>query len=178
MHRCLCCSGHIIDLISLAPSTLRSPARSRIRSPRERPRSTQQGGPLFEGATPASGAGPTALGLSLCKGGEARGCHGEPVLTTISAVGSSADHSKKFFHTSGNFRESPRGKPPKRAFHPSLPWIVLLPNVDSIIVHETSALSGGHLTPELDYELELAIVLKKSASSFPPEDSAATLAAT
>src|SRR5258707_178453 len=53
-----------------------------------------------------------------------------------------------------------------------MPWIVFFQNVDAIIGHEEPVIFPEHLTQELDYELELAVVLKKSGKHFTPEDSA------
>src|SRR5260370_40395752 len=50
-----------------------------------------------------------------------------------------------------------------------MPWIVFFQNVDAIIGHEESVIYPEHLTQELDYELELAVVLKKSGKHFSPE---------
>jgi 2-keto-4-pentenoate hydratase/2-oxohepta-3-ene-1,7-dioic acid hydratase in catechol pathway len=51
-----------------------------------------------------------------------------------------------------------------------MPWIVFFQNVDAIIGHEEPVIYPEHLTQELDYELELAVVLKKSGKHFTPED--------
>ena len=53
-----------------------------------------------------------------------------------------------------------------------MPWIVFFQNVDAIIGHEEPVIFPEHLTQELDYELELAVVLKKSGKHFTPEESA------
>jgi len=77
---------------------------------------------------------------------------------------------KKFFHTAGNFREH-HDEATKAGFsHPVLPWIVFFQNVDAIIGHEEPVIYPEHLTQELDYELELAVVLKKSGMHFSPEE--------
>jgi 2-keto-4-pentenoate hydratase/2-oxohepta-3-ene-1,7-dioic acid hydratase in catechol pathway len=47
-----------------------------------------------------------------------------------------------------------------------LPWIVFFQNVDAIIGPEEAIVYPEHLTEELDYELELALVLKKSGKHF------------
>src|SRR3989442_13775839 len=51
-----------------------------------------------------------------------------------------------------------------------MPWIVFFQNVDAIIGHEEAVIYPEHLTQELDYELELAVVLKKTGKHFAPED--------
>jgi 2-keto-4-pentenoate hydratase/2-oxohepta-3-ene-1,7-dioic acid hydratase in catechol pathway len=76
---------------------------------------------------------------------------------------------KKFFHTAGNFREHHEEATKAGFSHPVLPWIVFFQNVDAIIGHEEAVIYPEHLTQELDYELELAVVLKKSGKYFSPE---------
>ena len=51
-----------------------------------------------------------------------------------------------------------------------LPWIVFFQNVDAIIGPDEPIVYPEHLTQELDYELELALVLKKSGKHFTPEE--------
>ncbi|MGH9861165.1 MAG: fumarylacetoacetate hydrolase family protein [Candidatus Acidiferrales bacterium] len=76
---------------------------------------------------------------------------------------------KKFFHTAGNFREH-HVEAEKAGFsHPVLPWIVFFQNVDAIIGPDQPVIYPEHLTEELDYELELAVVLKKSGKHFTAE---------
>ncbi len=53
-----------------------------------------------------------------------------------------------------------------------MPWIVFFQNVDAIIGHDEPVIYPEHLTQELDYELELAVVLKKSGKHFTPEEAA------
>ena len=73
---------------------------------------------------------------------------------------------KKFFHTAGNFREHHEEAQKTGFSHPVLPWIVFFQNVDAIIGPEEAIVYPEHLTQELDYELELALVLKKSGKHF------------
>ena len=77
---------------------------------------------------------------------------------------------KKFFHTAGNFREHHEEATKAGFSHPVLPWIVFFQNVDAIIGHDEPVIYPEHLTQELDYELELAVVLKKSGKHFSPEE--------
>jgi 2-keto-4-pentenoate hydratase/2-oxohepta-3-ene-1,7-dioic acid hydratase in catechol pathway len=77
---------------------------------------------------------------------------------------------KKFFHTAGNFREHHEEATKAGFSHPVLPWIVFFQNVDAIIGHEEAVIYPEHLTQELDYELELAVVLKKTGKHFSPEE--------
>jgi 2-keto-4-pentenoate hydratase/2-oxohepta-3-ene-1,7-dioic acid hydratase in catechol pathway len=79
---------------------------------------------------------------------------------------------KKFFHTAGNFREHHEEATKAGFSHPVLPWIVFFQNVDAIIGHDEPVIYPEHLTQELDYELELAVVLKKSGKHFSPEEAA------
>ena len=51
-----------------------------------------------------------------------------------------------------------------------MPWIVFFQNVDAIIGHEEPIIYPEQLTQELDYELELAVVLKKSGKHFSIDD--------
>jgi 2-keto-4-pentenoate hydratase/2-oxohepta-3-ene-1,7-dioic acid hydratase in catechol pathway len=54
---------------------------------------------------------------------------------------------------------------PRKIFHAAG-----LQNVDSIVGHEEPVIYPEHLTQELDCEIELAVVLKKSGKHFAPED--------
>ena len=76
---------------------------------------------------------------------------------------------KKFFHTAGNFREHHEEASKAGFSHPVMPWIVFFQNVDAIVGHDEAVVYPEHLTQELDYELELAIVLKKGGKHFTPE---------
>jgi len=73
---------------------------------------------------------------------------------------------RKFFHTAGNFREHHEEAQKSGFSHPVLPWIVFFQNVDAIIGPEEAIVYPEHLTQELDYELELALVLKTSGKHF------------
>lgn len=76
----------------------------------------------------------------------------------------------KFFHTAGNFREHHEEATQAGFSHPVLPWIVFFQNVDAIIGPEEPVVYPRHLTEELDYELELAVVVKKAGRHFTPEE--------
>jgi len=79
---------------------------------------------------------------------------------------------KKFFHTAGNFREH-HVEAEKAGFsHPVLPWIVFFQNVDAIIGPDELVVYPSLLTRELDYGLELAVVLKKSGKQFSAQEAA------
>jgi 2-keto-4-pentenoate hydratase/2-oxohepta-3-ene-1,7-dioic acid hydratase in catechol pathway len=73
---------------------------------------------------------------------------------------------KKFFHTAGNFREHHHEAEKAGFSHPVLPWIVFFQNVDAVIGPDEPVIFPPHLTQELDYELELAVVLKKAGKHF------------
>ena len=77
---------------------------------------------------------------------------------------------KKFFHTAGNFREHEEESKQVDWSHEIAPWIVFFQNVDAIIGPDEPVVYPEHLTEELDYELELAVVLRRAGSWFPPED--------
>ncbi len=79
---------------------------------------------------------------------------------------------KKFFHTAGNFREHEEESKRVGWTHKIAPWIVFFQNVDAIIGPDEAVIYPQHLTEELDYELELAIVIAKSGSNFGPEEAA------
>jgi len=74
---------------------------------------------------------------------------------------------KEFFHTAGNFGEHHEEAQKAGFSHPVLPWIMFFQNVDAIIGRDEPIVYPEHLTEELDYELELAVVLKKSEKPFP-----------
>jgi 2-keto-4-pentenoate hydratase/2-oxohepta-3-ene-1,7-dioic acid hydratase in catechol pathway len=73
---------------------------------------------------------------------------------------------KKFFHTAGNFREHAEEGHKANWVNPIRPWIVFFQNVDAIIGPDAAVIYPEHLTNELDYELELAVVLAKSGKHF------------
>jgi 2-keto-4-pentenoate hydratase/2-oxohepta-3-ene-1,7-dioic acid hydratase in catechol pathway len=77
---------------------------------------------------------------------------------------------KKFFHTAGNFREHEEESKTVGWTHEIAPWIVFFQNVDAIVGPDEPVVYPEHLTEELDYELELAVVLKKSGKWFAPEE--------
>ena len=77
---------------------------------------------------------------------------------------------KKFFHTAGNFKEHEEESKRVNWSHEIAPWIVFFQNVDAIIGNDDPIVYPDHLTSELDYELELAIVIKKSGKHFTAEE--------
>jgi len=77
---------------------------------------------------------------------------------------------KKFFHTAGNFREHHEESTRVNWSHPVLPWIVFFQNVDAIIGPDEPIVYPEMMTNELDYELELAVVIGKAGKFFSPEE--------
>jgi 2-keto-4-pentenoate hydratase/2-oxohepta-3-ene-1,7-dioic acid hydratase in catechol pathway len=73
---------------------------------------------------------------------------------------------KKFFHTSGNFREHEDESKRVAWSHEIAPWIVFFQNVDAIVGPDEPVIYPEHLTEELDYELELAVVIGKAGKWF------------
>jgi len=80
---------------------------------------------------------------------------------------------KKFFHTAGNFREHEEESKRVGWSHKIAPWIVFFQNTDAIVGPDDPVVYPEHLTEELDYELELAVVLRKPGKWFGPEEAAA-----
>jgi 2-keto-4-pentenoate hydratase/2-oxohepta-3-ene-1,7-dioic acid hydratase in catechol pathway len=77
---------------------------------------------------------------------------------------------KKFLHTAGNFREHEEESKRVGWSHAIAPWIVFFQNVDAIVGPDDPVVYPEHLTEELDYELELAVVIGKSGKWFGPEE--------
>src|SRR5712692_8641338 len=126
---------------------------------------------LFAGGDTSLNAAREALDFALQQSSNVSGPHGEPVIYRPSEVKLKAPIiPKKFFHTAGNFREHHEEATKAGFSHPVMPWIVFFQNVDAIIGHEEPVIYPEHLTQELDYELELAVVLKKGGKNFTPED--------
>ncbi len=77
---------------------------------------------------------------------------------------------KKFFHTAGNFQEHHEESTRVGWSHPVLPWIVFFQNLDAIIGTDEPIIYPEAMTNELDYELELAVIIGKSGKFFGPEE--------
>jgi 2-keto-4-pentenoate hydratase/2-oxohepta-3-ene-1,7-dioic acid hydratase in catechol pathway len=77
---------------------------------------------------------------------------------------------KKFFHTAGNFREHEDESKRVDWSHEIAPWIVFFQNVDAVIGPDEPVIYPEHLTEELDYELELAVVIAKPGKWFSAEE--------
>jgi 2-keto-4-pentenoate hydratase/2-oxohepta-3-ene-1,7-dioic acid hydratase in catechol pathway len=125
---------------------------------------------LFENGDRGLEAARAAFEYAVKKGPEVTGVSGEPIFFRRDAVRIKAPIApKKFFHTAGNFREHHEEAQKSGFSHPVLPWIVFFQNVDAIIGPEEAIVYPEHLTEELDYELELAVVLKKAGKHFSTE---------
>jgi 2-keto-4-pentenoate hydratase/2-oxohepta-3-ene-1,7-dioic acid hydratase in catechol pathway len=77
---------------------------------------------------------------------------------------------KKLLHTAGNFREHEQESKRVGWSHEIAPWIVFFQNVDAIVGPDDPVVYPEHLTEELDYELELAVVIAKGGKWFGPDD--------
>ena len=77
---------------------------------------------------------------------------------------------RKFFHTAGNFREHEEESKTVGWSHEIAPWIVFFQNVDAIVGPDEPVVYPEHLTEELDYELELAVVVSKPGKWFSPDE--------
>ncbi|HUQ56222.1 fumarylacetoacetate hydrolase family protein [Lentzea sp.] len=83
---------------------------------------------------------------------------------------------KKFFHTAGNFREHHDDLVRVNWSHPVNKGIVFFQNVDAIIGPDDDIVYPGHLTRELDYELEMAVVIGKPGRFFSADEAAEHIA--
>jgi 2-keto-4-pentenoate hydratase/2-oxohepta-3-ene-1,7-dioic acid hydratase in catechol pathway len=163
-------NGNVVDLNSAYALYLRDvkhePAPQRLADARV-PADMRK---LFEGGDPSLEAARTALDFVNVQRDGPRGIFGEKVVYEPSEVKMKAPIApKKFFHTAGNFREHHEEAQKSGFSHPVLPWIVFFQNIDAIIGPGDPVIYPEHLTEELDYELELAVVLKKAGRHFTPE---------
>jgi 2-keto-4-pentenoate hydratase/2-oxohepta-3-ene-1,7-dioic acid hydratase in catechol pathway len=127
---------------------------------------------LFQGGDTSLEAARKAFDYAL-HNDDATGPGGETIFYSTGDVKLKAPIiPRKFFHTAGNFREHHEEATKAGFSHPVMPWIVFFQNVDAIIGHDEPVIYPEHLTQELDYELELAVVLKKGGKHFSPEDAA------
>jgi 2-keto-4-pentenoate hydratase/2-oxohepta-3-ene-1,7-dioic acid hydratase in catechol pathway len=125
---------------------------------------------LFEGGDASLKAAETGFRFAGKCGEGAKGPGGERLVYRAVEVHIKAPIiPKKFFHTAGNFREHHEEASKAGFSHPILPWIIFFQNVDAIIGPDEPIIYPEHLTQELDYELELAIVIKKSGKHFSAE---------
>jgi len=77
---------------------------------------------------------------------------------------------KKFFHTAGNFADHHNELQAVDWSHPVHKGIVFFQNVDAIIGPDDAIVYPEGLTRELDYELEMAIVIGKPGKFFDAEE--------
>ena len=77
---------------------------------------------------------------------------------------------KKFFHTAGNFVEHKEESERVNWSHDIAPWIMFFQNVDALIGDGDAVVYPEHLTSELDYEIELALVIAKDGKHFTAEE--------
>src|SRR6266404_5975720 len=126
---------------------------------------------LFRGGDTSLEAAHKAFEYVIHLGADATGPRGERLVYPLGDIKLRAPIiPKKFFHTAGNFREHHEEATKAGFSHPVMPWIVFFQNVDAIIGHDEPVIYPEHLTQELDYELELAVVLKKGGKHFSPEE--------
>src|SRR5215472_8549640 len=159
--------GRIADLTSATATYLRDskhePAFSRLATAYVPPDMRL----FFGGGDSSLDMARRALDFVSSHDDQSRGTEGEPVFYRAEEVQIEAPIvPRKFFHTAGNFREHHEEAQKSGFSHPVLPWIVFFQNVDAIIGPEEAIVYPEHLTQELDYELELALVLKKSGKHF------------
>ena len=83
---------------------------------------------------------------------------------------------KKLIHTAGNYREHEEESKRVNWSHAIAPWIFFFQNVDAIIGPDEPIVYPEHLTEELDYELELAVVIGKTGAWFDEEAAADSIA--
>jgi 2-keto-4-pentenoate hydratase/2-oxohepta-3-ene-1,7-dioic acid hydratase in catechol pathway len=83
---------------------------------------------------------------------------------------------KKFFHTAGNFAAHHEELQAVNWSHPVHKGIVFFQNVDAIIGPDDDIVYPEGLTKELDYELELAVVIGRSGKFFGPDEAASYIA--
>src|SRR5262249_15518001 len=163
-------SGKIVDLNAASALHLkekeREPAYERLANALV----PQDMRALFEGGDTSLDAARRALAFAQTGNENVRGVHGEPIFYLPSDIKLKAPIiPKKFFHTAGNFREHHEEAVKAGFSHPVMPWIVFFQNIDAIIGPDEPVIYPSHLTEELDYELELAVVVKKAGKHFTAE---------
>jgi 2-keto-4-pentenoate hydratase/2-oxohepta-3-ene-1,7-dioic acid hydratase in catechol pathway len=73
---------------------------------------------------------------------------------------------KKIFHTAGNYAGHAQEGDRSNWVAAIKPWIVFFQNVDAIIGPDDPIIYPQHLTKQLDYELELCMVIAKPGKHF------------
>ena len=126
---------------------------------------------LFQGGDTSLNAARKAFEFASHLGSQTTGPRGEKMIFCVGDVKLKAPIiPKKFFHTAGNFREHHEEATKAGFSHPVMPWIVFFQNTDAIVGPDEPVIYPEHLTQELDYELELAVVIKKAGKHFTPEE--------
>ncbi len=162
--------GRIVDLHRAWALYLREVDKESVAHRHARSRVPADMRQLFEGGEASLAAARRAFDYALGRGGEARG-RADGIFHARETVRLRAPiEPKKFFHTAGNFREHHEEAQRAGFSHPVLPWIVFFQNVDAIIGPDEPVVYPSQLTEELDYELELAVVVKKAGSFFTAEE--------
>lgn len=77
---------------------------------------------------------------------------------------------KKIFHTAGNYAEHAQEGDRANWVAAIKPWIVFFQNPDAIIGPDAPIIYPEHLTKELDYELEFAVIIGKPGKHFSVEE--------
>jgi 2-keto-4-pentenoate hydratase/2-oxohepta-3-ene-1,7-dioic acid hydratase in catechol pathway len=83
---------------------------------------------------------------------------------------------RKFFHTAGNFAEHHEELQAVDWSHPVHKGIVFFQNVDAIIGPDDAIVYPEGLTRELDYELELAVIIGRAGKFFGHDEAAGYVA--
>lgn len=126
---------------------------------------------LFCGGDTSLDMARRAIDFARTKDEDLCGAAGEQVFYRSESISVEAPiMPRKFFHTAGNFREHHEEAHKAGFSHPVLPWIVFFQNIDAIIGPDQPVIYPQHLTEELDYELELAVVVKKAGKHFNAEE--------
>ena len=103
-------------------------------------------------------------GLDVARSADGDG----PALDSVDLLAPIAP--RKFLHTAGNFREHEEESKRASWSHKIAPWIMFFQNVDAIVGPDEPVVYPEHLTSELDYELELCVVIAKDGKHFSAEE--------
>ena len=77
---------------------------------------------------------------------------------------------RSLMHTAGNFREHAQEGERTDWIQEIAPWIVFFQNTRAIVGPDEPVVYPEHLTDELDYELELAVVISRDGAWFDVEE--------
>lgn len=123
---------------------------------------------FFEGGDRAIEAAAAAFDYAFDQGEGAEGPRGESIFHRLDKVKLKAPiRPWKFLHAAGNFQEDNQeeGHEPLSS-HSVPPLTAFFQNVDAIVGHGEAVVYPHHLTGELDCEVGLAVVLKRSGKHF------------